>query len=274
MVQIMTKLVMIIGDTHINSTVGLCPNTVRLADGGTYTPSSGQTWLNGRWGQLWSDFMVLDNKNDFTEKILVLNGDIVDRNVHSLHQLITPNESTVIKQAYEILKPRVDLFDTVYFNKGTEAHVKQSGELEEMLAQMLGCKQNKSGEYTNWHLDLNVDGVTMDIEHHGRIGGKEWTKLTPLLSLGVEKMLDSIRRGYEYPKLIVRNHMHTFGDTVNNLPTRVIQNAAFQLATAFTHRIGIVRPADIGGIIVLCDNGKYEVKDYVWNPEFQGYIEH
>ncbi len=271
----MTKLVTVISDTHINSTIGLCNNPIVLADGGSYSPSFGQKWLAEQWKDFWQESSTFLDNESVTEKILILNGDIVDLNTHSQHQLITPNESTIVKIAYDMLSPICEKYDTVYFIKGTEAHVKQSGELEELLGVMLHTKTNETtGEHTHWRLNLNVDDVLFNIEHHGKVGTKDWTKLTPLMNLGVEHMLDAARFGYQAPDLVIRSHMHTFGDTTDNLPTRVIQNSAWQLATAFSRRIGIIRPADIGGLNIICNKGEYDVNVFKRNPSHAGYIKH
>ena len=70
-----------------------------------------------------------------------------------------------------------------------------------------------------------------------------------------------------YPHLAVRSHMHQFGDTGSLYPTRLIQMPAWQLATAFIHRINPGVISHIGGIYITVVDGKLDVIPQVYKPD-------
>jgi hypothetical protein len=72
--------------------------------------------------------------------------------------------------------------------------------------------------------------------------------------------------GRPYPHLAVRSHMHQFADTGSAYPTRLIQMAAWQLATAFIQRINPGAIADVGGIIVTIVEGKLDIIPVISKP--------
>ncbi len=262
------KLVVILGDTHINSTVALCPRRVELTNGAYYNPSPAQLWLTTKWESMWTNIAQVIEAQQPEETILILNGDIVDMNVHSRHELISPNISVVLNHAYRTLAPKVRLFNYVYFNKGTEAHTGERAELEETLAAMLNCvPEEYTNEQTRWETVLEVNGVNINTAHHGKVGSREWTKLTAPMTLATEIVLDSVARGHKLPDLVIRNHAHKYADTFYNAQVRVIQNPGWQLSTTFSHKIGIVSPADIGATVIQCEDSKYEAHTYVWNVD-------
>lgn len=66
----MTTL-LIVSDTHINSTVAICPSEVELDDGGSYRPSRGQRWL-------WAGGKKLtEHMQQYKGYTLIVNGDAV-----------------------------------------------------------------------------------------------------------------------------------------------------------------------------------------------------
>jgi hypothetical protein len=74
-------------------------------------------------------------------------------------------------------------------------------------------------------------------------------------------------RGQRHPDVAVRSHRHVYGDSFDAYPTRVVQTPAFQLKTAFGHKVAANSIADIGGVIfVVAPDGRYEVKPQLFTP--------
>ncbi|NJO30626.1 MAG: hypothetical protein HC874_26100 [Richelia sp. SL_2_1] len=258
----MKKHLIVLSDLHINSTVALSLSEVSLDDGGIYHYSKSQRWLAANLSDFRKEIEKLDG-----EKILVLNGDIIDVNKHSQHQLITPNISIAIDHAYTLIKHYLsDIVDKLYIVRGTEAHVGKVAEYEDLVAKKLDSMPDEFGNSVHWSLLLDVNGVIFDIAHHGVVGQKAWTRTHPLDSLAANTIIESTKNGSVLPGVIIRSHLHTYADTYDNYPVRVIQTPAWQLATSFSYRIG-AGLADIGGLIFSCEDGKYELIKKLYKPE-------
>jgi hypothetical protein len=257
--KIMKNLI-VLSDLHINSTVGLGLKHLPLDDGGVYTSNKSQQWLL----DMFYDFVGYAKRLD-GDKIWVLNGDIIDVNTHSDYQLITKNKATVVRHAVSLLQLVVEPADKLFIVRGTEAHVGECAEYEEIIGKELGAIQGDNHNYTHWHLNLDVNGVIFDIAHHGKIGGG-WNRASTLNNKAAQVIVESVKYKETIPDVLVRSHNHTFADTHDNFPVRVVSTPAWQLATNYAHRIG-VGIADIGGVIFRCDDRKYEMIKKIYRPE-------
>lgn len=251
-----TEIVAIMGDTHINSTVGLCKPSVNLDDGGTYKISKGQRWL-------WNSFLdYVDTINSYRvstggKVTLILNGDIIEADSKGRsRQVITRNKADILKIAFDTLEPILKISDRVVVIRGTPAHVGKSAEYEESLACDL-TNVVPNGEINSfWTLDVEIGGVLMNIAHHGKVGRMPHTKTNPLNTLAMTTVFDYA--GRRVPDLVIRSHNHVKGDTYDNYPCRVLATPAWQLSTEYSYQ-GAFGKADIGGYILLCENGQAEV---------------
>ena len=123
--------VVVVSDAHINSTVGLCPPSVNLDDGGTYRYSVQQRAL---W-RSWLDFC--EKAHDSTDNVIViLNGDLVE-NGNKSTQVISRNKASILGMAYDAIAPLVEDADKVFVIRGTEYHTGSSADLEEAFAKDL-----------------------------------------------------------------------------------------------------------------------------------------
>ena len=250
----MTTILAVVGDLHINSTVGLLKPTVTLDDGGTFSSSKGQRWLWRNWLSFWDD--VAKAKKKYKADVwTVFNGDMVDVFVkYATVQLITHNEADVIGMAYDTIKPALDVSERAYVMRGTAAHGKQGGTMEEKIAEDINAEQD-GDNYSRWELLLDCEDVLFDITHHGRLGGMAWTKANSLNKLVAELMI--YYRDERCPDVAVRSHMHQYARSDNSYGMEAFALPAWQLHTEFTHRLAKVGTADIGGMYFVCDEGEY-----------------
>jgi hypothetical protein len=261
-------VVAISSDHHTNSTIGLCKPYVELDDGGQYKSSKAQRWL---W-QCWNEYVekVKTAVNDHDAKLVsVFNGDIFDGDHHNTSQIITRNESTMLKMAHDVTRPLVDVSDAVYVVRGTEAHVGKSAGREEMYADDIGAIRDKeTGSASWWHLPLNVNGVTFDIAHHGSLGRLPWTKPNATNRIAAAALVAAAEAGAKPPNLVLRSHLHQYADSGQNYSkTRVISLPGWQIATAYVQRIAPGALADVGGLIVTCKtDGSYFVDVVRFRP--------
>lgn len=261
----------IVSDLHCGSTLGLCPaDGVPLDDGGHYMPSDAQRKLWQCWLDYWADVELAVGDGD--KLVVVLNGDILDGDHHHTAQILSKNLSaTQHDAALRALVPALRLEPAaIHLVRGTEAHVGASAEHEERLARDLGCEKcPETGAYSRWHLQALSSGVLLDFAHHGRLGQRPWTKSTGPTTLAAQIALAAAKAGARCPDVAIRAHYHQWADSFDNHPVRVIQLGCWQLSTAYVHRVAAGSVPEIGGVILTCDEGEYELRKvkFPWKRE-------
>lgn len=260
-------------DQHCGSTVALCPPKVTLDDGGEYHASKPQQWLWDRWNAFWALAEQRRREHNAT-MVQVYNGDLTEGDHHKTTQILSGNptaQATVVNEVMRVplaLKP-----DHLVFIRGTEAHVGPSAAFEERIATGLRkdgwpvVREGDSGNSSHWHWTLEHQGVRLDFAHHGKFGSRPSTRLNTVLALAFDIFTRAAMQNRPHPHLAVRSHMHQFGDTYTAYPTRLIQMPAWQLATAFIHRINPGAISDVGGILIVIKDGKMEVEPVLYHPD-------
>jgi hypothetical protein len=197
--------------------------------------------------------------------VVALNGDIVDGDHHRTTQVITHNETTQMRLAYDVLKPLIEQAGPVYVIRGTEAHVGGSGRIEEKIAEDISAVK-QGDNYSAFLRYIEVHGTSINLAHHGKLGGLKWTKANGAHSLAGEILMTYADRGEKPPHLVIRSHFHQYADTYHNYESiRLIATPGWQLATAFVHKIKADTVADIGGLIITCWPGGVFDVDVVIN---------
>lgn len=260
----MTTTILVIGDMHIGSTVALCKPTVTLDDGGVYKSSRGQLWLWDKW-RLMLDHVQYHKQG---ELYIVVNGDAVEGDIKQRsYQTISRNPATILALAADILDPLARQSAGMFFIMGTAAHSGTSAHLEEQLANDLGGRIcDETGASSWWHLSLDVDGVRLDFAHHPGIGVSKngWTAHNSINTLAARVLFDSANEGRPAPHIVIRSHNHTYRDSRDNYKVRAITTPAWTLATEYIHRIAPGAIADVGAIMITCDNGDYMVGPMIY----------
>lgn len=257
----------IVGDLHANSTIGLCPPTVNLDDGGTYHASKAQLWLWQNWLDYWKRVSAARTALK-GRLVVILNGDMVDGDHHETAQIITRNMATQWAIAEAVLAPALDLNpDEIYVIRGTPAHVGKSAQWEEAVARNIGAVPEAERIHSWWQLRRVFGGVRVDVAHHGRMGNRPWTRSNAAQMMAAEITYLYARNGWALPHLAIRSHRHLTADSYDNHPVRVIQAPAWQLQTEYAHKVATGQLADIGGLIVTCNEGRFWVDKALYGPE-------
>lgn len=261
------RTVIVISDTHIASSVALRPRLVQLDDGDTSTFSRGQRWLLDGWESF------LEWTKPARDPVLISLGDIVegDRKHRSL-QLVTKNTAVITRMAAEVLDPLVKRCSCSYWLRGTPAHVGKSGTMEERLAEDFTntVRNPETKAYSWWYLPLELEGVRIGASHYASIGGMPWTRGNSANAIAAKALLTL---GPDAPQLILRGHAHRWADSGDNFPLcRAIILPGWTLATEYTGNLSPGAPAEIGGMMVHCDGGKYETEKFRWEPKRQRYF--
>lgn len=266
----MDRRLAVVSDIHAGSTVAVCAAAVELDDGQKVHPSEAQRWLSDLWEEYWQ--WVGANRGDWLG--VLVNGDLFEGDHHGTVQLMGRHPGVQGAVARRLFEPVYDLKpDALIFVRGTEAHVGPSGASEEGFAKDAAeggqpVVRDPAGAYSWWHFRGQFGGTLVDAAHHGRIGGREWTKHNAVLNQAADIALSHAVSGDPIPHLAIRSHLHTFSDSGHNYPCRVIQTPAWQLKTGFGHRAATDKVSDIGGLLItLPDTGPATVEARITRPK-------
>ena len=259
----------VFGDTHINSTIALCPPKVILDDGNSMMPSMSQRILWEKW--CGKDSFIQDVKNAAKGGKLwvVANGDLIESDMKDRsYQTVTKNPATIRRTARDALLPLRDIADRWWSIRGTEAHGGKSNSFEEELAEDFGAeKEPETGSYSWWSLLIDINGFLFDITHHSLGDGREWTKLGSAVRLAKQTVIRCAERRERIPNFVIRSHTHFYNDSFDaSSICRAITLPGWSFASAFSYRMGFDgRLADVGGLITTIDGtsiSSFDIKRY------------
>lgn len=200
----------------------------------------------------------------------VFNGDLFEGGAHhGTTQIISSNPEAQAYLADRVFGvPRSLGPAHTFILRGTEEHVGPSGASEEAFARFIHAEKNPTTDrWSWWQLRLKPHGLLIECQHHGRMGQRPWTESNVVNLLAAQIFYEHARRDREYPRIAIRSHRHRFADSGTAHPVRVIQTPAWQLKTAYAHRVVPEAIADVGGIVILVEpNGHYEITPILFEP--------
>ena len=255
------SLLALASDYHSNSTLGLCSPDATLPEGQTVSLTRAQEWL---W-QCNQDFLtaVLAEYRRGDKVYGAHVGDGPDMNFRT-SQLHTTDPGGAVALFVETARPFRELCeDGFWILRGTEAHGGTSGNLEELAARLLDATHYPADSKlaSAWLLRLELEGVRIDATHHGPLGRLPWTKTNGLMRVASEIVDAYVELGQPVPNLIVQGHNHLWADTGSNRRAlRALSLPCWQLPTSYGFRVSPRRCTDIGGVLVICEDGHFDVK--------------
>lgn len=206
-----------LADTHAGHRLGLCNPDTRLVEEGP----DGQTKDRGvalgpTQEYLWDEVYqpALKETEDFTagdDLIVVHDGDLTWGSKHIEESPLSVQVDEQIDIAHYNLKPWTEIpgFKAMRLVIGTGAHT-FDGASEPMVAKLMRSEGRDDVKAVS-HLLLNVNGVDLDIAHHGPPPGVrrylEGNSARLYLSDIMDKCLDE---GVVPPRVVVRAHQHTW----------------------------------------------------------------
>ncbi len=204
-----TNNVIVVSDIHAGCQLALCPpGGVRLDNDGRYMPSRFQRKLWSMWKEFWDIWVPMATRGEPYD--VVINGDVVDGVHHGSTTQISHNLEDQARIAMEILEPIVAGARRFFMIRGTEAHVGQSGQEEEKLAQRLGAVPNEQGQYARHELWMRVGPALAHIMHHIGTTSSASYESTAVHKELVESYTEAARHRDEPPDIIVRSHRHRY----------------------------------------------------------------
>ena len=261
------EILVLASDVHAGSNIGPMPmEGLELDDGGTMLPSRLQVHICDWWDECWAYVNALREEFD-APMHLGLNGDLVEGWHHGTHQAVSVQNSPHMRLFMKLWDrgPGHIGWDSVRISRGTESHVGKGGEREEGIARLLLNDRKEpivldpdTGTRTSYWHRFEIDGVRVDMRHHGRAGQRAHTKDSYTRLYAQDIWLSHIRDGIEPPDLAVRSHLHQFGDSgqMHKVSTRLVMLPAWQHLTSFGHRIAIEELGELGMVIVYLDDGE------------------
>jgi len=257
------KTLLVISDTHINSTVGLALPGFTFDDGQAKKLSRLQRkiWRN------WEDSLVKAEKLKQGELIVVFNGDTVETDSKKrTSQLMTTNEVDVGAMAKKVFEPVCQMADKTYWVRGTPAHGGNSSKFETAVADNFDntVKDPDTGSSTWWWLPLQIEKVKFDIMHHPKSSGigRMIYSQGVVDRLATDTMIEY--SGEELPDVVIRSHIHVHLDSHDAFKVRAITTPAWSLLTEYGYRKGISHQSEIGSLLFLVDGDQIEKRELTY----------
>jgi hypothetical protein len=239
--------IVVIGDTHCGSDVGLMPPTVQLDGGQTVHASARQKWL---W-KSYQDFLAFAIKMTQDEPFaVVFNGDIVDGCHHQTLDLISGNMAFQQKVAVDTLGPIARKAALRIFIRGTAAHTGQQSEDEELVAKMLDGRRNpETGQYTWQAALMQLGNERVHFAHHIGTSSAHAYKSSPAMRLMAAAFAWAGETGNKPPTMLIRSHAHDYIE-VKRSGCRVTVCPCWQWKTGWIWGKDTIGEPSIGGLVI------------------------
>lgn len=267
----------VVSDLHAGCRLALCPpEGAKLDDGGVYKPSAFQRKIWSYWRIFWDEFVPEATKGE--PYAIIINGDAREGIHHRATTPISHNPKDQERIAYNLLAPLVDKCKgRFYMVRGTEAHVGNSGEAEEGLAERLGAIPNKEGQYARYELwKMCGDKLGHFLHHIGTTGSNHYESTAVHKEL-MESFTEAARWNRRPPDFIGRAHRHrhyelsvaTGTDKGETGRALAFVTPAWQGRTPFAFKIPGARLStpQFGGVVVRQAHGELFLRSAVWTVE-------
>jgi len=260
----MRKIIAVVSDLHVGSSIGLCASKLDLADGGVYQPSKFQQELYKGWIK----FIQHVDKLPADKKVLVVNGDLVDGDHHGTVSIVTNNIEVQEEAAIQLLKPAAKNFDAAYVVRGTEAHTQPGAQSDERIAKGIGASLDEStGQYSRWQLWLDVDGVVFNVAHHIGTTSSAAYESSAVMREMVAALVEAGQWEQRLPDVLIRSHRHRYIKVAIPSARGEIQAAVtpgWQLKTPFVEKMDRMRVPNIGGLVCTVEDGKCHIEPKIY----------
>lgn len=199
----MIKL-LVISDLQCGSVYSNWPENYPIKDGAYWKLNDKQKVIK----EAWENFTGWAR----TEKpdILVINGDIIEGHQEKSKGVptVTTDLGEQIGAALEILQPLIKGIPELYIIRGTAYHDRSNAGPPETIGRELGAVQIRRKQYSDWVINIDVDGVIANFAHTISVATGLY-RATPLDREGIWAALSG-RHKVPDADVIVRSHVHIY----------------------------------------------------------------
>jgi len=260
--------IIVIGDTHCGSSVGLLPPGVEMDEGKPLPLNPTQEWLWESWNNFWAWAYGTLGSEPFA---LVHIGDMIDGRHHGTTQLASGNLSVQARIAVAALQGPVNKATKTFFIRGTEAHVGQSAEFEEMTARQLVKADEKSKPVTRWDLWVELGADLIHFAHHISTTSSHAYKSSPLMRLMAASFGAAGEHGFKPPTIMVRGHCHDYTE-VKRAHCRVVTCPCWQTKTGFVWKFATIEPVVVGGLLIRSGKDGVHIRERLYTEPRQASV--
>lgn len=209
-------IIALCADTHCGSSLGLMqPGGFNLHDGGTYQASYLQRKIWDVWDESWQK---IAKARKGRKLIVVHDGDATEGLHHGTTQLVSSRVDEheqihidAMDHALKTAKFDANKGDKLYYVAGTEEHAGKGSEYEETIANDMDAIGPSKNRHTWDVIKKSVNGVTVDISHHGgKVGRNVLTRENGLFQTIKNIYFECIDQKLPVPRYWIRAHYHQF----------------------------------------------------------------
>lgn len=226
-----TKLLLLISDLHVGSTVGLWPSGFVSSEGYPIGQNKFQEWLWQCWGEAmkWADTVI--GKDAFD---LVLNGDLVDGIHHKTVQVMSPCVGDQTTAVLSVLGKMVGKADKIHVVKGTECHTR--GDEIRIGHELRASRDPMTGQHAWDSLDLEQNGTLFNFAHHISTTARPYLEAGGLsIALG-SLTISRARTNKPVPLIMCRGHRHRHA-VFNDGNQMAVVTGAWQGLTRYGYKV-------------------------------------
>ena len=211
------RILVVLSDEHAGHRLCLCNPEAEWddfsADGEPCANKANLTrtqewyWEGHEWGR--KEVKKLAGRDEIT---LIHNGDITWGQKYP-DGLIAYEQSAQVDIAFWNLKPWLDMKNVkvVRMMHGTQSHEYGTGSSTKAVTSLIAARYPKLDIAHRRHALFSIDGVSIDVAHHGTTAGiRQWTTGNQLRYYMRSLMNDELARSRPIPRLMFRAHYHTY----------------------------------------------------------------
>ena len=239
------KKVLVVSDLQTGSKYSNWPTELPIKDGGHWRLNPKQRIVKAAW----DSFVRLANEK-IRPDVIVLNGDMIEGCQYKSQAapVVTPEASEQCEAAKILLGPLLDSCKEAYLVRGTEYHDGLNGQDIERLGKDLDCIPYRKNQYSDWVLNLDIEGVVINFAHHISVSTGIYRATAP----DREGIWGALSGKAKTPDAdcIVRSHVHTFVH-VEHSKKHIIITPGWQLQTEYQIKKSYYRMfPEIGSVLL------------------------
>jgi len=133
------EFLVLFGDTHIGSDIGLWPEGICNDKGAELPPSPFQRWLMECWNIAWDEKVPAITGG--AAYSVVMMGDVIEGLHHRTTELMHPGIEVQYEAAFNVLGEVSRRADKIWMIEGTDVHTKRA---EATIGASIGAQENPS----------------------------------------------------------------------------------------------------------------------------------